>query len=368
MVSSCISNTVTLVLAKAYLILSSITCLGLSSAMIAVGSRRIQYDTLQNALRMHEPWVFLIDPYLSVLALGACSIPLCITGLAGGFWGARHTLLMYVCGVLVCVCLLIYVAILCFVNAQADTRLGNIIVAYFNLLATTVDTAAAAGYESQVLEKVTDEAALMLNKGGSICIACAVLLMAAGASASRIASHAWMSTHIGIILDSVSLCIASLLIYVGKYANAFRSSQNTKFALASGALTFLGSVLGITAFVTHNRTLINAHAVFTAMLVVLLAAAAAACIAAGGITAPTSSALRMAGDCTSATNSTGVCAEAIILESYASTHLLTVGAFAAIVATISGADLFATIMIIYTRQRRLGKTDTKKVDIEDEEP
>lgn len=368
--ASCLSDAVTLVIAKVYLVVSSLTTLGLSSALIAVGARKVQYEAFRTAFQTRDARVFLVDPYVSIMVFGALTIPLSLQGVTVGVWAYKKTAFVYFCGVLVAVFGFVYVAILCFLSAQADSRLAQTLAAYFDLMDTTLHTAAAAGYTTSRLEQLNAQTQHMLNSGGGLCVAVASLLTAALACASRVVGHVWMSSAVGVSINALTLLAGCFLVYVSHYTTTFGKDSNAEFGVATGVITLLGSLVGVGAFVSHWPRLVNFHAVGCAVTILLLVSVAAACFAAGGATKPASSALRFAGACTPVSdappapsnsstlvNATAVeddviqdCMESVALTTFASTHLLLVGAVAALAATVLVTDLSATVMLILHRE------------------
>jgi hypothetical protein len=69
----------------------------------------------------------MLDPYVTLVVMGSLLMPLSIAGFWASVIGARRTLFLYFCSVLLAATVLVYVSALCFLYAASDRATSELV-------------------------------------------------------------------------------------------------------------------------------------------------------------------------------------------------------------------------------------------------
>jgi hypothetical protein len=244
---------------RAYLTSEALAGFGLGIALLIHGASKTK----------HWPAEGLLDPYASMTALGAVSVPSSLLALAGAATKNRFVLFVYIIFSIVAVTLMVYASIVCFVCAKTSTALASTLTTYFHGVSHHFGA-------TEVAE---------LELGGTFCAVSAGLLSVSIACATQIAGSAWTLQKMPATLNTVALVLAGILLAIAVNADTSASTDNSRFAIASGVFDIVSCLFGFFSLAVGWPKCLRAHALSTIVLAVMGVTVAAACISAGNVRA-----------------------------------------------------------------------------------
>ena len=321
--------------ARAYLVLSSVVVLSLSIALTVVASLRIRGDVVRNALNARDAGLMMTDPYILLTSLGLFAQTVSCLGIACAFWTDSKPRLLVTHFACVCVAVFgfMYLSIMCYVSADADAATSTAISSYFDLLRTTVHTSLRMNGSYTALLGDVARTQDNLREAGGMSVATACLLFVSLWSSSRLASHEYMLTRVNIFLCSFGVVIASSMLALARHDT---KSTGSTYATVVGAFMLPLSLIGIAAFITRKRWLSYVHLAFTLILVILTATLAGVCIASGDVQTPLTATLNYYDSCAmpSSNSTVATCVQALAAQQFASEHLVLLGGLAAMTCVV----------------------------------
>ena len=245
-------------LCRLYLGVEALVKFGLAVALLANGAAKTKT----------WPADGLLNPYASMLAVGALGVPASVVAMAGAITANRLLLFLYVFSIIILATLLAYGSVVCFVSAKTTTKLASTLSKYVNDVSHLGGASAGA-----------------LTIGGSVCAACAALSLVSLACAARAAGWRWTITKMPATLNMVALILSGILLLIASASDLTASTDNTRFAVAAGCFGVLNSLFGFFTLVLRWPRCMRIHASTTVALAVVGVAVASACIAAGNVRA-----------------------------------------------------------------------------------
>jgi len=221
--------------ARLYLGVCSIIVFALSVLLITLGINRNWTNNL-----------FLLNPFLSIVVIGATAIPTAVLCGAGALTANRLILFVYMLTTVLIAVVLLYISILCFVFQQ-----------FFE----------------------TD-----LKTAGAVCIV-AFLALACSVGAAAIVGgwNDWARPKMPGLLNAVLVILASLFLYIAVYVDRRENTTDARFAITVAGLVLVNSLEGCVAIITRWVRAFKAHALGSLVLGMLCIIVAAACISAGTV-------------------------------------------------------------------------------------
>lgn len=271
-----------LLAAKVVLCAMNVGSFAIAAGLVAVGAKKIDYGGLKAVIDAAGQRHLLVDPRLTLMVMGSLLMPLSMTGFWAAVVGARRTLFVYFCGVLLAATVLVYVSALCFLYASSDKATGELVAAYWDLVAAALQQESTL-YDTSVAQKATATASRLLHNAGNMCIASAVLLLVALFCASRVAGHAWMLSRVGIAQSLFTTVLGAAVVYLATVTSQYNMGGDwaADFLGGVGGFVMLVSLGGVLALALHWRSLLWAHFLTLCLLALLLMAATVVCLTYG---------------------------------------------------------------------------------------
>jgi hypothetical protein len=89
--------------------------------------RQVSYGGVRGVMDAAGARHLMLDPYITLVVMGSLLMPLSVAGFWASVIGARRTLFMYFCSVLLAATVLVYVSALCFLYAASDRATSELV-------------------------------------------------------------------------------------------------------------------------------------------------------------------------------------------------------------------------------------------------
>ena len=216
----------------------------------------------------------LLDPYVTLVTMGGVLMPLSTLGFWAAVSGARRTLFMFFCSVMLTATVLVYASALCFTYAASEQTTSQLVSAYWDLVSAALDQEAAL-YDTSRAKAVAGVASKLLRDAGNMCIASAVLMLVALVCASRIAGHDWMMSRVGMAVNVLTTALGAAVVYAATLTSHYNlgGDWSADFLGGVGGFIMIASLVGVLSTAMRWRRMLWMHFLSLCALSILLTAA-----------------------------------------------------------------------------------------------
>ena len=282
-----------LLVAKVVLCVMNVASFALAAGLVAVGSKKVRepsrrvapnfasdtaaqvsYGGVRMVLDAVGKRHLLLDPYVTLVSMGGVLMPLSALGFWAAVSGARRTLFMFFCSVMLTATVLIYASALCFVYASSEQTTSQLVSTYWDLVSAALDQEAAL-YDTSRAKAVAGVASKLLKDAGNMCIASAVLMLVALVCASRIAGHDWMMSRVGMAVNVLTTALGAAVVYAATLTSHYNlgGDWSADFLGGVGGFIMIASLVGVVATAMRWRGMLWMHFLSLCALSILLTAA-----------------------------------------------------------------------------------------------